>query len=71
MDVGRLLIIAGIGVALVGAAVWLAARAGFGRLPGDIFVERDGFAVSIPIVTSVVLSVVLTVALNIALRLWR
>ena len=33
---------------------------GFGRLPGDIVIERPHFRLYVPIVTSLLLSVVLT-----------
>jgi hypothetical protein len=33
---------------------------GLGRLPGDIVVEREGFSLYIPIVTSLLISAVLT-----------
>jgi len=33
----------------------------FGRLPGDIRIERDGFVFFFPIVTGIVISVVLSV----------
>ena len=38
-------------------------RLGFGRLPGDIVIERPGFSLYFPIVTSLVVSVVLSVLL--------
>jgi hypothetical protein len=60
MDIPRTLII--LGLALVAAGIlWpLAAKLGLGRLPGDIAIERDGFRLYIPIVTSLLISAVLT-----------
>ena len=60
MDVQRTLII--LGLALVAAGIlWpLAMRLGVGRLPGDIAIERDGFHLYIPIVTSLLVSGLLT-----------
>jgi hypothetical protein len=65
------MIFGGIVIALGGAILWGAARAGLGRLPGDIFIERAHFTIAIPLVTMIILSIVLTVVLNIAVRLWR
>jgi hypothetical protein len=41
---------------------WLS-KLPFGRLPGDISVQRDGFGFYFPITTSIVISVVVSVLL--------
>jgi hypothetical protein len=57
---GRLLMIAG-GILLVaGVVLSLLGRAGIGRLPGDVVVERGSFTLHVPIVTSILLSLLLT-----------
>ena len=60
MNVGKMLILAGI--VLVGAGVlWLlGARVGLGRLPGDIVIRGDRSTFYFPLATCVVLSVVLS-----------
>lgn len=59
----RWLIILGIVLITVGLLwPWLQ-RAGLGRLPGDIVIERENFRFYFPIVTSIVISVVLSVLL--------
>lgn len=55
---GKLLVIIGLAIAAVGAAVMLGVP--LGRLPGDIVVRRGAFTFYFPLATSVVLSVVLT-----------
>jgi len=56
----RLLILIGVAIVLAGIAwPWLS-RLPFGRLPGDINVERDGWSFHFPLMTSVVASIVLT-----------
>ncbi len=66
---GRLLIISGLLIALVGAGMLLVPRLPWvGRLPGDIHVHREGFSFHFPIVTCIVLSIILTVVLNIFFR---
>lgn len=58
---GRILIIAGVLLVLVGLAwPWLS-KLGLGRLPGDIVVQREGFSLYFPIVTSLILSVIASV----------
>ena len=64
-SLGKLLLVVGLVIAVVGAGIMLAGRVPFlGHLPGDLSFEREGVRVSIPIVTSIVLSIVLTVVLN-------
>lgn len=64
----RFLIIGGLLLAAAGVIVHLLGKAGVGRLPGDIHVQRDGFSFSFPIITCIVVSIVLTVLLNLILR---
>jgi hypothetical protein len=69
-NLARYLVIGGIILILVGGGVWLAGRLGipFGRLPGDIRIERGNGLLYFPIVTSCVLSILLTIILNIIVR---
>ena len=57
---GRALMIAGGTLFLLGVAVSLLGRAGFGRLPGDVVVERGNWSFHFPIVTSILLSLLLS-----------
>jgi hypothetical protein len=60
---GKVLILIGLALVVVGL-IWLAGeRLGLGRLPGDIVVEREGFRLYIPLMTSLIVSVVLSLAL--------
>jgi hypothetical protein len=61
MPVGRLLIILGIVLVVLGMLWPLMTRLGVGRLPGDIVIERENFRLYIPIMTSLIVSVVLSV----------
>jgi hypothetical protein len=70
-DFARIIIFAGIAVAIAGVLLLGAARLGLGRLPGDLAFEGESVRVYVPIATSIVLSIVLTVVLNVALRIWR
>jgi hypothetical protein len=69
-SMGRLLLVMGIGVILVGGFLLLASRIpGLGSLPGDIRIEGRGFSCFIPLATSIILSLVLTIGLNLVIRL--
>ncbi len=60
--IGRFLIGFGLTLAACGALIWL-----FGalpRLPGDVYVQRRGFTLYIPVVGSVLVSLLLTLFLN-------
>ncbi|MFI5312981.1 MAG: DUF2905 domain-containing protein [Candidatus Dormibacteria bacterium] len=65
---GRVLLGAGIAVALVGAFLMLGGRLPFGRLPGDISVQGTSGGFYLPIVSCIVISLVLTVVLNLIVR---
>ena len=53
------------GMVLIAAGVlWpFISRLGLGRLPGDIAIERPGFSLYFPLMTSLIISVVLSVIL--------
>ena len=57
---GRMLMIAGGVMFVIGLALTLLGRAGLGRLPGDVVVERGNFTFYFPIVTSILLSLLLS-----------
>ena len=63
MSAGRLLIILGVVLVVLGMLWPLITRLGLGRLPGDIVFERENFRLYIPIMTSVIVSIVLSVIL--------
>jgi hypothetical protein len=57
----RTLIIIGLALLVAGLAwPWLS-KLPFGRLPGDISIERENFSLFLPITTSVVVSIVISV----------
>jgi hypothetical protein len=60
MDVSRTLIILGLVLVAAGFLWPFIGKLGLGRLPGDIAIEREGFRLYMPIVTSLVISVVLS-----------
>jgi hypothetical protein len=69
---GKILVAAGVGLALLGALIWLLSAAGMlGRLPGDIRIERPGLTCVFPLASMLLLSIVLTVVLNVILRITK
>jgi hypothetical protein len=71
-DLGRLLMMAGVGLFVLGLVLYFAGRLpGLGNLPGDITIQRDNFTLYAPIGTMIVVSVVLTLLLNLIARFWR
>ncbi len=62
-DLGRLLIILGIVVAVVGVVLATGNRLGLGRLPGDFVYKRGNFGCYFPLMTSILLSALLTLIL--------
>ena len=64
-DIGRLLLVFGILLAVIGGGLML-----FGRfhLPGDITFKSGSMTFYVPIATSIVLSVILTVVVNLLFR---
>ncbi len=71
VTVGKWLVVAGVGIALVGGGLWLMGHWGLplGRLPGDIRIERPGFTFYFPLTSSLVVSLVLTLLVNLLARL--
>ncbi|MGI6460216.1 MAG: DUF2905 domain-containing protein [Candidatus Hydrogenedentales bacterium] len=72
-SIGKWLVVSGLGLIVIGGAIWLLAKIGFplGRLPGDLHVEGEQSSFHLPLVTCLVLSAVLTLLLNLALWLFR
>lgn len=70
-SLGLLIVFAGLAAVVVGLLVWAGWLSWFGRLPGDIRIERDNFRVYFPITSMILISVVLTLVLNLLQRLFR
>ena len=67
-EIGRVVLVIGIVLVVVGGLAMAGVRLPFGRLPGDIAIEGDRGGFYFPIVTMIVVSVVLTVVVNLFLR---
>ena len=67
-ELGRILLVVGIVLVVIGGLAIVGVRLPFGRLPGDIAIEGERGGFYFPVVTMIVVSIVLTVLLNIFLR---
>ena len=65
---GLLIALVGVVIVLVGLLVWTGALSWFGRLPGDIRVERPNMRMYVPITSMLLVSVVLSLVLAIVRR---
>ena len=71
-DIGRLLMVAGGGIFVIGLLLFLVGRVpGVGQLPGDITIQRENFTLYAPLGTMIVVSLVLTLIANLLARFWR
>ena len=65
---GPTLVLLGLAIVVVGLLVWAGGFAWFGRLPGDIRIERETVRIYIPFASMLVISIVLTLLLNLLSR---
>ncbi len=61
---GKLLLVGGGLIAAAGLILLIFGRLGIGRLPGDIFIQRDNIAFYFPLATMLLVSIILTLILN-------
>ena len=68
-EIGKMLVVLGALVVLIGLALWSGVDAGWlGKLPGDIRIERGNSGFYFPIVTCIIISVVLSLLLSLFRR---
>lgn len=60
--VGRFLVLLGVFLIIMGGLLMLLGS--MPRLPGDIYIQRKGFTLYIPVVSSLLVSLILTLLLN-------
>ena len=63
MSVGKVLILLGVVLVVVGGLWTLGERIGLGRLPGDIVIRGERSTLYFPLATSIVLSILLSLIL--------
>jgi hypothetical protein len=69
LDVGRLLILLGLIIVMVGLLTWSGVLDWFGRLPGDLRSERPGFRFFLPLTSLLVASAVFNLLILVVRRL--
>lgn len=66
--IGKILLIVGGIAVILGLILVFSQHVPFlGKLPGDVFIKREGFSFYFPIVTMLVLSIVITIIVNVIL----
>jgi hypothetical protein len=61
-QLGKLLLMAGLALAAVGALAWGLAALGLRKLPGDWLFQTDRVTIFVPIASCLILSAILTLA---------
>jgi membrane protein implicated in regulation of membrane protease activity len=67
---GILLVVAGLALVIVGLLVLTGGLSWFGRLPGDIRIERGNVRFYFPLVSMLLVSLALTLLVNLLRRLF-
>jgi hypothetical protein len=65
---GLALVLVGLAIAVIGLLVWWGGFGWFGRLPGDIRIERETMRIYIPLASMLVISIVLSLLLTLIRR---
>jgi hypothetical protein len=67
-ELGRILLVIGLVLVVIGGLAAMGVRLPFGRLPGDIAITGEHGGIYIPIASMIVLSIILTILANLFLR---
>ncbi|WP_407687043.1 DUF2905 domain-containing protein [Mycobacterium sp. HUMS_1102779] len=70
-NVGPVVVVVGILVVAIGVLIWVGGFSWFGRLPGDVRIERGNVRVYVPLVSMLLVSVVATLLLSVVRHLFR
>ena len=66
---GKILLIVGGIIVILGLVPVFSQHVPFlGKLPGDIFIKRNGFSFYFPIVTMLIISILITIIVNVVLH---
>lgn len=67
-DLGPLLVQLGASLVLVGLVAWAGGLAWFGRLPGDIHIERQNVRLYVPITSMLAISIAISIIVSVFRR---
>jgi len=70
-SLGVVITMAGIVIVVVGILLWAGGLSWFGRLPGDIRIERGNVRIYIPVISMLLISAVATIVLSLLRYLFR
>jgi hypothetical protein len=62
-QLGKLILLTGIAISLVGVVIILLGKIGLIKLPGDLYFEGKNWKIYFPVVSCIILSIILTVVL--------
>ena len=65
---GPAIMLAGLAIIVIGLLVWWGGFGWFGRLPGDIRIERETVRIYIPLVSMLVISIAVSLLFNLLRR---
>ena len=67
-EIGRIVLIIGVVLVVIGGLAVMGVRLPFGNLPGDIHIQGENGSIYIPLGTMLVISLILTLIFNFFLR---
>jgi len=67
-EIGRVVLIIGVVLVIIGGLAVIGVRLPFGNLPGDIHIQGENGSIYIPLGTMLVISLILTLVFNFFLR---
>ena len=70
-NLGAFIVTAGVVIVVIGILVWAGGLSWFGRLPGDIRIERGNVRVYVRVISMLLISVAGTVVLTVVRYLFR
>jgi len=70
-NLGAFIVTAGVVIVVIGILVWAGGLSWFGRLPGDIRIERGNVRIYVPVISMLLISVAASVVLTVVRYLFR
>lgn len=63
-QLGKILLLVGVILAIIGAILTFANKVPFiGKLPGDLYIKKNNISIYFPLTTSIIISIILSVIL--------
>jgi hypothetical protein len=69
----KILIFLGIFITFVGLCIYFGTKIGipFGKIPGDIHIQKEKYSIYFPVIMSIMVSIFLTIILNLFFWIFR